>query len=333
MGKYLASCLFIVFFLQFNGSYDAFADVSRWKEQWPNTDFSKSSIIFDEILSGGPAKDGIPAIDNPKFVKASGVTHLAETEPVIGVVLNGVAKAYPLQVLMWHEIVNDTIGDIPITVTFCPLCNASLVFDRRVIGPNDEKLVLDFGTTGKLRNSDLVMYDRQTESWWQQFLGEAIVGKLTGTSLKMLPVRIESFAKFKERMPSGLVLVPNDASSRQYGRNPYGGYDSLNTPFLYAGAMPEAVAPLSRVVASEDRAWSLDYIRKEKKFETPDGLIITWEKGQNSALDATIIGEGVDIGNVTVQRRHGDRLVDVLYTIDFAFAHHAFHPAIKIITK
>lgn len=320
-------------FLWLVAGYPAYADPSFWKHEWPNTDFSKSSIAFIDILSGGPPKDGIPAIDDPQFQKVEDVTHLKATEPVIGVVIDGVAKAYPLQVLMWHEIVNDRIADTPISVTFCPLCNAAIVFDRRVIHPGKGALTLDFGTTGKLRNSDLVMYDRQTESWWQQFLGEAIVGEMTGLQLKMLPVRIEAFAKFKARMPQGLVLVPQQNSLRAYGKNPYEGYDSLATPFLYRGRMPQKVAPLSRVVASEGKAWSLDFIREAKRIEGLDGLIIQWEKGQNSALDASEIGEGVDIGNVTVQRMRDGKLQDVHYTVDFAFAHFAFHPEIEIRTK
>ena len=103
---------------------------------------------------------------------------MSETEPVIGLVVNGDARAYPLKILIWHEIVNDTVGGVPVTVTYCPLCNSAIVFERTVDGR-----VLDFGTTGKLRNSDLVMYDRQTESWWQQFSGTAIVGAMTGTKL------------------------------------------------------------------------------------------------------------------------------------------------------
>lgn len=309
------------------------ADPVIWKGEWPNTDFSKTSIDFAEILSGGPPKDGIPAIDNPEFKKVGDVTHINPNEPVIGVVLNGVAKAYPLQVLMWHEIVNDTIGEIPISVTFCPLCNASIVFDRRVIHRERGEILLDFGTTGKLRNSDLVMYDRQTESWWQQFLGQAIVGELLGMELKMVPVRIESFAKFKKRMPDGWVLVPKNEGFRSYGKNPYVGYDSLAVPFLYRGELPKNVAPLSRVVVSEGHAWSLEFIRQSKQIRKLDGLIISWEKGQNSALDASEIGEGVDIGNITVQRKTDGKLQDVQYTVDFAFAHRAFHPEIEIITK
>ncbi len=311
----------------------AVAEPAFWKQEWPDTDFSRTSVDYKEIFSGGPPKDGIPAIDNPQFLPASEIGDIKPTEPVIGVVIEGEAKAYPLRVLMWHEIVNDTLGGVPIAVTFCPLCNASIVFDRRYSHPEKGELILDFGTTGKLRNSDLIMYDRQTESWWQQFLGEAIVGELLGASLQMLPVRIESFAKFKERLPNGKVLVPNRIELRPYGENPYTGYDSLSVPFLYRGEMPKNVAPLSRIVASEGKAWALDFVRKKKRIETADGLLIQWEEGQNSALDAREIGEGVDIGNITATRLVNGKWQDVVYTVDFAFAHHAFHPEIEIIDR
>ena len=170
----------------------AAADPSVWRHEWPWTDFSRTSVEFDEILSGGPPKHGIPAIDWPRFIDLAEVAgyrdfRIEPTEPVVGVTVNGEMRAYPLSILMWHEIVNDDLGGVPISVTFCPLCNAEVVFDRRL----DDR-VLDFGTTGKLRNSDLVMYDRQTESWWQQFLGEAIVGELLGKRLAVLPARPES---------------------------------------------------------------------------------------------------------------------------------------------
>jgi hypothetical protein len=152
----------------------------RWRAEWPQTDFSRHSVPFEEIISGGPPKDGIPSIESPSFVTAA-EADLPGEEPVIGLVLDGDARAYPLRILMWHEIVNDEVGGVPVAVTYCPLCNTGIVFDRRIEGR-----VLEFGTTGKLRKSDLVMYDRQTESWWQQFLGEAIVGELTGTWLEMI---------------------------------------------------------------------------------------------------------------------------------------------------
>ena len=224
-----ANLVFGCLFLVFAAISAASADPNVWKFEWPKTDFAKHSVDYGEILSGGPPKDGIPSIDNPAFSDLNEVDNIADTEPVIGVSLNGEMRAYPLHILMWHEIVNDIVGDVPITVTFCPLCNTAVVFDRRVAGK-----VLDFGTTGKLRNSDLVMYDRQTETWWQQFLGEAIIGELMGTVLKVVPARLESFANFKARAnESAKVLVPNSRFRRAYGANPYVGYDSRDRPYPF----------------------------------------------------------------------------------------------------
>ena len=290
-----------------------------WAGEWPNTDFSRHSVDLAEIMSGGPPKDGIPSIDDPKFVPVSEVTDLADTEPVIGVTVNGEARAYPLGILTQHEIVNDTIGGVPVTVTYCPLCNSSIVFDRRVDGQ-----VLDFGTTGKLRNSDLVMYDRQTESWWQQFSGKAIVGKMTGKTLKMLPSRQESFARFRARAPNGKVLVSN-RPFRRYGINPYVRYDSAQFPFLFRGDLPEGIAPMVRVVAVGGEAWSLPLLRKKGTIIQGD-LVLSWEAGQNSALDTRVIRRGRDVGNVVVQRRAGTRTEDVVHDVTFAFVFHAFHP-------
>ncbi|MCH8197970.1 MAG: DUF3179 domain-containing protein [Proteobacteria bacterium] len=305
----------------------AAANPSWWKLEWPRTDFSRSSVDFSEIMSGGPPKDGIPPVDDPQFKPVSEVKDLGEDEPVIGLVINGDKRGYPLRILMWHEIVNDTVGGVPVTVTFCPLCNTAIVFDRRLDGR-----VLDFGTTGKLRYSDLVMYDRQTESWWQQFLGEAIVGELTGKRLKIIPSRIESVAKFRARAPDGKFLVPAKPATRRYGDNPYRGYDSMSWPMLFKGEAPNGVAPLSRVVTVGEEAWSLDLVRKMKRITKGD-LVITWESGQNSALDSRRISQGRDVGNVLVQRQTKDGLVDVAYGVDFAFAFSAFHPGAVIHTE
>ncbi len=299
----------------------AAANPDLWKRSWPQTDFTLTSIDLGEIMSGGPPKDGIPPIDDPQFVSVAEETELADTEPVISVTINGDSRAYPLRILMWHEIVNDEVGGVPITVTFCPLCNTALVFDRRVNGQ-----ILDFGTSGNLRNSDLVMYDRQTESWWQQFLGEAIVGSMTGTVLELVPVRIESFALYRERFPDGQVLVPNNRGMRSYGTNPYAFYDESRRPFLYNGELPEGIPPLSRVVKVGKEAWSLKRVRTLGTIQTEGGLTITWQAGQNSALGDRNISEGKDVGNVVVQQVTDEGLRDVPYSVDFAFAFHAFHP-------
>ena len=305
----------------------ATANPLTWGVEWPNTDFSRKSIDFKDIFSGGPPKDGIPSIDRPVFVPVAEVRDLADTEPVIGIIINGDARAYPLRVMTWHEIANDTVGGVPVTVTYCPLCNSSIVFDRRLGGR-----VLDFGTTGKLRNSDLVMYDRQTESWWQQFSGTGIVGEMTGKVLKMIPSRLESFARFRERAPEGRVLVPNDPTMRNYGTNPYVNYDSSSSPFLFRGELPEGVNPMVRVVVVDGEAWTMPLLRK-KGLVTKGGLSLTWEAGQNSALDTRRIAEGRDVGNVVVRRRNGDGEEDVLYDVTFAFVFNAFHPGGVIHTE
>jgi hypothetical protein len=185
--------------------------------------------------------------------------------------------------------------------------------------------VLEFGTTGKLRNSDLVMYDRTTESWWQQFLGEAIIGELTGKRLTMLPARLESFAQFAERHPAGQVQVPSDGFMRSYGRNPYAGYDSSARPFLYAGEMPADIAPLARVVRVGEEAWALDLVQAKAPFEAGD-LRFTWQPGQTSALDAGTIAAGADVGSALVEQRTEAGWQDAVYSVDFAFAFHAFYP-------
>jgi hypothetical protein len=298
----------------------ALANPRSWRAEWPRTDFSSHSVAFSEIMSGGPRKDGIPPIDKPKFVPAATLDDLGPQEPVISVTIDGDVRAYPLRILMWHEIVNDTVGGVPITVTYCPLCNSAVVFDRRL-----GERVLDFGTTGKLRNSDLVMYDRQTESWWQQFVGEAIVGELTGARLDMLPSRVESWERFLARAPEGKVLVPNDRGLRAYGLNPYLRYDSSDVPGMYLGKLPAEVAPLSRVVVVGGEAWSFDLLRRHGTLTQGD-LILTWEPGQNSALDASVISMGRDVGNVAVQRRTAVGLQDVVHDVSFAFAFRAFYP-------
>ena len=301
------------------------ADPRQWRTEGWKTDFSKKSIDFSEILSGGPARDGIPSIDAPKFIAQSQERGLSATEPVIGLEINGDARAYPLRILTWHEIVNDVVGGVPVAVTYCPLCNAAIVFDRRLDGRT-----LEFGTSGKLRNSDLVMYDRQTQSWWQQFTGGAIVGALTGKTLSSLPARLEAFDRFRKRHPKGRVLVPNDPGFRDYGRNPYRGYDTSAVPFLFRGDMPNGIDPMARVVVIKSggkaQAVALRHLRTLGRL-TLGGVTLSWEKGQNSALDQASIAKGRDVGNV-IARRDGK---DVRYDVTFAFVFHAFHPDLPII--
>ncbi len=210
-----------------------------------STDFSRHSVPFDEIMSGGPVRDGIPPIDHPKYHDVSASPpYLGENEPVISVEINDDARAFPLAILISHEIVNDVIGGVPVTVTYCPLCNTAIAFDRRV---GDR--VLDFGTSGNLRNSDLVMWDRQTESWWQQITGDAIVGELTGTQLTFIPAPLVSWSAFRASFPDGKVLSRDTGFGFNYDRAPYSGYDELgNIPFLFSGDIDDRLQAVARVV-------------------------------------------------------------------------------------
>ncbi len=301
--------------------FAAEADVDLWEKDWRKTDFSRHSVDLAEIVTGGIKRDVIPAIDDPTIgdLEKARLVHDAR-EPVISVTVNGATRAYPLTVLMWHEIVNDTLGGVPIAVTFCALCNTSIVFDRRV-----DYQVLDFGTTGNLRFSDLVMYDRQTESWWQQFTGAGLVGKYSEASLSIIPSRVEPFAVFADRFPDADILERPQGFPRNYGVNPYAGYDTANEPFIPDVPKVDGIAPLAYVVAVGNEAWSLDLLRREKQIEAGD-LVITWEPGQLSVLDVSYIKESRDIGYVTVQRRTPAGLADTHHDMTFAFAFNAFHP-------
>lgn len=306
-----------IFMAMILGVSASHANPEVWQKEWPKTDFSKSRINFEDVLSGGPPKDGIPSIDKPVFIDVQDVTGLQDQEGVIRVEHNGVVKAYPLRILMWHEIVNDDVGGKPLTITYCPLCNAAIVFERT----RPDGKVLDFGTTGKLRNSDLIMYDRQTQSWWQQFTGEAIIGELSGQTLGVHPSRVVSWVQFKEEVKRAKVLVPNDPGMRDYGRNPYVGYSKRAYPFLYSGAYPDDIAPMAPVVIVEDKAWSLSYLKRVKQVET-GGLLIQWQPGLSSALETATVFGGEDVGMVTVTRSGQG----VAFHHSFAFAFRAFYP-------
>ena len=273
-----------------------------------STDFSLHSVPYSEILSGGPPKDGIPALDAPRFVSAAEAdAWLEDREPVIFFQLGADARAYPLQIFMWHEIVNDVVDGVPVAVTFCPLCNSAVAFRRTVDGQ-----VLDFGTTGRLRFSNLVMYDRQTETWWQQATGEAIAGALTGARLEPLPAAVISWAEFKRAAPDGRVLSRETGFSRPYGNNPYSGYDDMdNAPFLYRGPQtPGQLPPMARVLTIEHQGEAAAYpyealAQAGAVNDTVGGapVVVFWQAGTASALDAGSVAAGRDVGSAAAYLR------------------------------
>jgi hypothetical protein len=259
------------------------------------------------IRSGGPPPDGIPPIDEPVFEPVGTVAWLEDREPVLALELDGDARAYPLQIMTWHELVNDTFGDRPITISYCPLCNSAVAYDRRV---PDADLVLDFGTSGSLYNSALVMYDRQTESLWSHFTAQAIVGHLAGVRLDTVPVALVSWAEFRDDHPEGLVLSRQTGFRRDYGRNPYPGYDDVDSsPFLFDREADPRLPAQTRVVAvqgsSDSVAVVADTLRERRVVPiTVDGedLVVLLSRGTASALDSGQIPEGRDVGATGVFR-------------------------------
>jgi hypothetical protein len=265
------------------------------------TDFSKHIVPYSEILSGGPPKDGIPALNDPRLVSVSEAdAWLKPVEPVILVQVGDEARAYPIQILIWHEIANDTVGGEPLIVTFCPLCNTAIAFKRTANGQ-----VLDFGTTGRLRYSNLIMYDRQTESWWQQATGQAIAGELTGTQLEFYPAAILSWQDFKTTYPHGQVLSQETGYLRDYGSNPYLGYDDVNKPpFLYQGpVIPDQLPPVARVLTidldGEVVAYPYEVLEQLGAVNDTVGneeILVIWQAGTVSPLDGAQTAGGRDVG-------------------------------------
>jgi hypothetical protein len=268
----------------------------------------------EDIISGGPPPDGIPPIDEPRFVAPEDARFLANREPVLAVEIGGEAKAYPLQIMTWHEIVNDDIGGVPVSVTYCPLCNTGIAFER----PTIDGQLLDFGTSGKLYNSNLVMYDRQTETFWSQATGQAITGPLTGEQLTFVPARIVAFGDWKAEHPDGLVLSRDTGHSRPYGQNPYVGYDSTTSPFLFSGDPDPRLPPLARIlgIARAEDAVAFPY-ETVAAAAVDDWAIVTekvagqhvvvfWKAGTASALDTDEIARGEDVGSIAAYRPEVD---------------------------
>jgi len=267
------------------------------------TNFCLHSIDYSEILSGGPPPDGIPPLDNPIFDSiATGDKWLVDVQPVISLAVGNEAKAYPLVILIWHEIINDEIDGIPVAITFCPLCNTGVVYDRRVDGE-----VLRFGVSGNLRNSDMVMWDNKTLSWWQQFTGEGIVGEMTGRQLEIVPAQMVAWKDFKAAFPDGVVLSRETGVARDYGRNPYAGYDSSPRPFLYAGTPDPRLPALERVLGfvSGDKAvaYPMPLVAEAGVIEdnvAGQDVVVFYEPGQVSALDQGNVENSKEVGSAAI---------------------------------
>ena len=337
----------------------------NWK-----TDLSKKSINLAELRSGGPPKDGIRSIDRPEFIPIDEAAKwVSAAEPVLVVTLSGEARAYPLQILVWNELVNDQIGDRPILISYCPLCNTAITFDRRVDGA-----VRDFGVSGMLRNSDMVMYDRQTDSLWQQATGEAIVGETTGKHLEIVSSQVVSFGHFRESLPNGRVLNRPSPDTR-YGSTPYAGYEfsgRLRAPVDLNRQLP--IRPTEQVVAvtmeGRTKAFPFANLRRSGVVESKikkNRFVVFHYPDTVSVNDARRIAGSRQVGSVGVfspeldgkrlkfRRKNGKildketgstwnlfgvategpmtgkRLAPVDHRVYYAFALVAFHPRARIV--
>ena len=266
-------------------------DTARSLERnFPKIDLSRRAVSLAEIRSVIP-RDAIPAINEPRFLSLDEASEwLAPEAPVIAFERNGEARAYPLEILTWHEIVNDVVGGEPVIVTYCPLCNSAIAFSRLVNG--EERT---FGVSGSLRRSDLIMYDRETETLWQQLTGEAIVGHDTGTVLDFLPAQLVSFEEFAAAFTDGMVLSRETGYGRNYGANPYPLYDGTSRTFFPVGEFSDQLSAKERVLAldigGETAAFPFSALSELVVIEAEVGgepVVAFWQPGQVSALDAAV---------------------------------------------
>jgi hypothetical protein len=275
---------------------------------WDSGARPRSLVPLDQIIEGGPPPDGIPPIDHPRFEAARDVRWLASDEPVLALEATGEPRAYPLQILLWHEIVNDTVGGTPVVVTYCPLCNTAITYTRTVRG-----VAVTFGTSGRLYNSDLVMYDRATRSLWVQFSGTAVLGPLIGTELTQVPSGIVSWAEFRAAHPEAKVLSRDTGFDRPYGTTPYVGYDSNANPFLFRGNADPRLPEIARVVGVQAggaaKAYPYEALARLGRPAVVDDRLGTMEiavffkGGVRSALDQRSVASSRDVGESGVFSR------------------------------
>jgi len=203
-------------------------------------------IPVREIKSGGPPRDGIPAINSPVFEKAAVANYPSNMDRILGVEINGVAKAYPIGILNYHEIVNDYFDDAPVVITYCPLCGSGVAFHARIKDKNRT-----FGVSGLLYNSDVLLYDRESESLWSQIMGQAVTGPLKDTKLEIIPTYYTTWKDWKERYPQTLVLTTKTGFFRDYQRTPYVGYDQSEALYFPVDKLNKSYHPKERILGIE----------------------------------------------------------------------------------
>lgn len=280
-------------------------------------DLSNSSIPRSEIFHGGPPKDGIPAIDAPKFISSAQATFLAPKDRVLGIVVNGEPRAYPIRILNWHEIVNDAVGNFHFVVTFCPLCNTGMAFEAQV----DED-TLQFGVSGLLHQSDVLLYDRQSNSLWSQVMREAVTGIHKGRQLTQLPLLHTTWTDWHARHPNTAVLSTQTGFQRDYSASPYQGYSTSKAIYFDINHQPPAnYHPKEQVLGltykGQHKAYPFQELSQNSKQSFTDKL----------AGDAITIEWNEDARTALVKNGEGQVIPS---TIAFWFAWYTFHPTTAV---
>ena len=280
-------------------------------------DISNAVIPQDEILRGGPPKDGIPAISDPRLIKPGEADFLSGDDRVVGIKIDGVAKAYPISILNWHEIVNDEINGQNYAITYCPLCGTAVAFDANIDGK-----VTEFGVSGLLYNSDVLLYDRNTESLWSQITSSSVAGKLVGKKLNRIPISHTTWQDWQQKHPDTLVLSDQTGHSRDYSRNPYSGYETSRTIYFSVNnSAPDTYHPKELVVGLE-----FDGVFKAYPF-------VELEKNGKSSFSDSIKGNKITVQwdnknrSVTIMNRAGKEIAGIQ---GFWFAWFAFHPETEV---
>lgn len=312
----------------------------------------KHIVPLDKIKGGGPPKDGIPSIDNPKFAPVSESQFVPDTTFVIGLDINGEKRAYPLFIMVWHEIVNDSVGGVPVAVTYCPLCFTNQVFERVIDGKE-----VEFGTSGKLYNSNLVMYDRLTDSYWSQALGVAITGELTGYELKRIPFDVISWADWKTLHPDTLVLTTETGHIRSYGVDPYGDYYTDPRILFPVEHEDDRMHPKELILGFHESDVSKAYKQDDVEsaivindiFNNKPMMLVSLFSGDSRAFDRTVDGKVLTfdfVDNVIIDLEskskwnydgvaisgsmEGIQLVRLPFNPGFWFEWVAFHPDTEV---
>lgn len=271
---------------------------------------NSSAIPVEEIHSGGPPKDGIPSIDKPVFLSPD-KSPLQDQDRVLGLMWNGVAKAYPINIMNWHEIVNDQFGKEPVVITYCPLCGSGVAFEAQVGGE-----ALQFGVSGLLYNSDVLLYDRKTESLWSQLLSRAVTGKMKGTRLRMLPLMVTTWAEWQQLYPETVVLSRDTGHFRDYDRDPYAGYETSQGIYFPVSKKDPRYHPKEQVIGLEIKGQFKAYPVAE--LSLTQGTLKDEFAGQVIRIEYNPVSQSA--------RFFDQQGIELAVIRTFWFAWYAFHP-------